>query len=202
MTVSFALLDWTSSLQLRNLSSQFVSTWKLPHFLGGKFFLFLGVLEIFPWKLGWEYMIVFKNLYLRRWKAFCKSPSPSAILSLRLALHPPPPKKEKKTRCIVGDVFITIYNSQIPMLQLWMEAPSIVCTAKETIMKASCTASWSKCTRNWSKDCCTWRKRSCHEFQTNHGELPFFGAVVMSNMFFDFSQCPQNITPLVYEFLL
>ena len=88
------------------------------------------------------------------------------------------------------------------MLQLWMEAPSIVCTAKETIMKASCTASWSKCTRNWSKDCCTWRKRSCHEFQTNHGELPFFGAVVMSDIFFDFSQCPQKNLHLCPEFLL
>ena len=42
-------------------------------------------------------MIVFKNLYLRRWKAFCKSPSPSAILSLRLALHPPPEKRKKNS---------------------------------------------------------------------------------------------------------
>lgn len=52
MTVSFALLDWTSSVQLRNLSSQFVSTWKLPDFCGGWVFLVPRGSGKLPLKIG------------------------------------------------------------------------------------------------------------------------------------------------------
>ncbi len=75
------------------------------------------------------------------------------------------------------------------------------CTARETIMKASCTASGSKWTRNWSKDCCTWRKTSCHEVQTKmwgKGGGAFFDAAIMSKILW-FQSGPKKITPLVYE---